>query len=137
MRDSPHATPCSDVHDRRVKPRILLVDDHPPFVSAASSLLVAAGWDVVGWAGDGAAALAAVEQLRPEVVLLDVQLPDLDGFDVARALAALDDPPSVVLVSVRAASDYGEAVGRSGVRGFIEKSSFSVRALGDLLAGAP
>src|SRR5438105_2788065 len=78
---------------------VLIVDDHPSFRATARALLQAEGFDVVGEAEDGASALALVAELRPDVVLLDVQLPDLDGFEVAQRLGA--DGPAVVLVSSR------------------------------------
>ena len=87
--------------------RVLIVDDHAPFRALARRLLTADGFDIVGEAADGASAIDAARALRPDVVLLDVQLPDVDGFRVAEALN--DDPPSpaVVLVSSRSGSDYG------------------------------
>jgi DNA-binding NarL/FixJ family response regulator len=66
---------------------VVIVDDHAPFRSVARDLLAAEGYDVIGEAADGASALEAVRELRPSVVLLDVQLPDSNGFDVAEALA--------------------------------------------------
>ena len=86
---------------------VLIVDDHGGFRESARALLEAEGFTVVGCAADGAAALAAVQRLRPEVVLLDVQLPDLDGFAVAEQLAAVPGPPRVVLISSRDAAAYG------------------------------
>jgi DNA-binding NarL/FixJ family response regulator len=72
---------------------VLIVDDHDGFRSSARALLEAEGFDVVGEAGDAASALAAAARLRPEVVLLDIQLPGIDGFEVAARLAATPDPP--------------------------------------------
>ena len=87
--------------DQGVRTTVLIVDDHDDFRESASALLEAEGFAVVGAAADGAEAIAAVERLRPQVVLLDIQLPDLDGFAVAERLAMGPDPPSVVLVSSR------------------------------------
>ena len=84
-----------------MRTRVLIVDDHDGFRASARALLEAEGFAVVGEAADGIGALAAVERLRPDVVLLDVQLPDLDGFAVAERLAAAPDPPRVVLISSR------------------------------------
>jgi DNA-binding NarL/FixJ family response regulator len=81
--------------------RVLIVDDHARFRALARLLLVADGFDVVGEAGDGAQALVAARALHPDVVLLDVQLPDEDGFAVAGTLAARRPAPAVVLVSSR------------------------------------
>ena len=112
---------------------VLIVDDHPSFRATARALLEVEGYEVVGEAGDGGEAVAAVERLRPEIVLLDVQLPDVDGFEVAARLRALDRPPSVVLTSSRDGSDFGSLIERSGVRGFVPKGELSGAALAALL----
>ena len=88
---------------------------------------------MVGEAQDGASGLAAASAMRPAVVLLDVQLPDLDGFDVAALLTSQDDGPAVVLTSSRDGSEFGEMVARSGARGFIPKDELSGPALEALL----
>jgi DNA-binding NarL/FixJ family response regulator len=113
--------------------RILLVDDHPLTRSALAGLLVQHGFDVVGEAADGAAALLEAGRLRPEVVLLDVQLPDIDGFDVAARLTGDDDSPTVILVSSRDGSDFGPLVSRSGARGFVPKAELSGDRVQELL----
>ena len=106
-------------------PRVLIVDDHPSFRASARVLLEAEGFDVVGEAADGQAAIAEAGRLQPEVVLLDVQLPDIDGFDVAARLTGADDAPAVILVSSRDGSDFGPLVTRSGARGFVPKAELS------------
>ena len=88
---------------------------------------------MVGEAQDGASGLAAASAMRPAVVLLDVQLPDLDGFDVAALLTSQDDGPAVVLTSSRDGSEFGEMVARSGARGFIPKDELSGPALEALI----
>jgi DNA-binding NarL/FixJ family response regulator len=113
--------------------RVLVVDDHPSFRRCASTLLAAEGFEVVGEAGDGASALAAAERLEPELVLLDVQLPDLDGFQVASRLLARDPAVRIVLVSSRDRSSYGPLIEESGARGFISKGDLSGEALERLL----
>ena len=113
--------------------RVLIVDDHAPFRALARMLLVADGFDVVGEAGDGAVALTRVRDLRPDVVLLDVQLPGVDGFGVAEALAGQPAPPVVVLVSSRSRTDYGHRVAASVARGFIAKAELSGDALRSVL----
>ncbi len=116
-------------------PRVLIVDDHAPFRSLARRLLVAGGFSVVGEAVDGSGALAAVRDLAPDVVLLDVQLPDLDGFAVAEALAGEPAAPVVVLVSSRALLDYGHRVDASTARGFIAKADLSGETLLRVISG--
>ena len=116
-------------------PRVLIVDDHAAFRSFAHRVLVADGLAVIGEAADGAAAIAAAPELRPDVVLLDVQLPDMDGFAVAEVLAAQDVPPAVVLVSSRSRADYGSLVDASSAVGFIAKSALSGDLVRALLAG--
>jgi DNA-binding NarL/FixJ family response regulator len=115
--------------------RVLIVDDHAAFRSFARRILVADGLVVVGEAADGAAAIATAPELRPDVVLLDVQLPDMDGFAVAEALAELDEAPAVVLVSSRSRADYGSLVDTSRAVGFIAKAMLSGDLVRRLLAG--
>jgi DNA-binding NarL/FixJ family response regulator len=114
-------------------PTVLIVDDHPGFRSLARALLESEGFTVVGEAEDGATAIAAVEALRPAVVLLDVQLPDLDGFEVAERLASRAGAPLVVLVSTRTAAAYGLRLETTSARGFISKTSLSGAALAALV----
>lgn len=114
---------------------VLVVDDHADFRSAARALLEAEGFEVVGQAATGADALAANARLRPDVVLLDIRLPDTDGLAVAELLAGLDEPPDVVLVSSRNASVYGVRLRSSPARGFLVKGDLSGDALRRLLPG--
>ncbi len=112
---------------------ILIVDDHPSFRASARMLLEAEGFDVIGEAEDGASALRAVEELRPDVVLLDVQLPDIDGLEVAARLSENGSGPAIVLTSSRDLADLGLVRDRSPVRGFIPKAELSGAALEALL----
>ena len=112
---------------------ILIVDDYATFRASARSLLEAEGFDVVGEAENGVSALKLAKELEPEVVLLDVQLPDFDGFAVAAALTANGSAPAVVLTSSRDADDFGELVAASGARGFVPKAELSGAALSALL----
>jgi DNA-binding NarL/FixJ family response regulator len=119
--------------DRAMRRTVLIVDDHQAFRDSAAALLEQEGFDVVGQAADGPQAVAAVERLKPEVVLLDIQLPDLDGFAVAERLAALPEAPRVVLISSRDASAYGHRLGEAPARGFITKRELSGRVLAALV----
>lgn len=115
------------------RPSILVVDDHAGFRASARLLLESQGFSVVGEAGDGASALAEVERLQPAVVLLDVQLPDIDGFEVAERIAAGENAPEVVLVSSRDRQDFGPLIDAAPVLGFLGKSDLSAQSLMELL----
>jgi DNA-binding NarL/FixJ family response regulator len=113
---------------------VLIVDDHPSFRASARAVLEAEGFDVIGEAVDGASGTQAIERLRPDVVLLDVQLPDIDGFEVCEGCSERNGyHPKIVLVSSRDASDYGDLIAESGARGFIPKAELSGEALAALV----
>ncbi|HKE80375.1 MAG TPA: response regulator transcription factor [Solirubrobacteraceae bacterium] len=115
---------------------VLIVDDHARFRGFARRLLEAGGYTVVGEAGDGESALSAVCELRPQLVLLDIVLPDTDGFAVAERLAGHCAAPVVVLTSSREAADFGGRLVSSPARGFIHKDDLSSAALA-AVAGEP
>jgi DNA-binding NarL/FixJ family response regulator len=104
---------------------VLIVDDHAGFRAHARALLASDGFEIVAEAAEGRAARDLAGRFHPAVVLLDVQLPDIDGFTVAREL--IDGPYDavVVLVSTRDAADYGRRLADSGAAGFISKSRLS------------
>jgi DNA-binding NarL/FixJ family response regulator len=113
---------------------VLIVDDHPSFRRSARSLLESEGYVVVGEAANGAEALSRAIELRPDLVLLDVQLPDANGFDIAAKLRSRNgNTPTVVLTSSRDASDFGSMVEDSGAAGFIPKAELSGAALARLI----
>ena len=114
---------------------MLIVDDHQSFRGLARRLVEEIGFDVVGEASSGEEALLEERRLRPDIVLLDIQLPDLDGFAVASSLRSVPAAPTVVLVSTRDASDYGPRVRESGALGFISKAELSATSLAALLRG--
>ena len=113
--------------------RVLIVDDHPSFRATARVLLEAEGFDVVGEAADGASALTEAGRLQPEVVLLDVQLPDIDGFDVCQQITAHMGHPVVIMTSSRDSSDFGPLVSTSGACGFVPKAELSGERVQELL----
>jgi DNA-binding NarL/FixJ family response regulator len=110
---------------------LLIVDDHEGFRSWAREVLADEGFDVVGVAGDGRTAIELAEQLAPDVVLLDIQLPDLDGFAVAQRLGGAT---RVVLTSGRAPEDFGGRLA-GGSHDFLRKEDLSGAALEAVLAG--
>lgn len=112
---------------------VLIVDDHAAFRRTARTLLEVEGFDVVGEAEDGRSALECVASLRPDIVLVDVQLPDMDGFEVAKRLASNGYSPHVVLISSRDAYEFGNLVADSSARGFIPKAELSGRRLAALV----
>jgi DNA-binding NarL/FixJ family response regulator len=112
---------------------VLIVDDHQGFRAGARALLEADGFDVVGEASDGETAMEEARRLGPSVVLLDVQLPGIDGFAVAERLAAFPRPPAVVLISSRGERDYRARLAATRARGFITKEEFSGECLAALL----
>lgn len=118
-----------------VNPSLLIVDDHERFRGFAMTLLGAEGFDVTGEAPDGESALLEIDRLRPDVVLLDVQLPGIDGFEVARVLSDQPSPPAVVLTSSRDAADYGARLTNAPILGFIPKHELSGAALSAIIAG--
>ena len=108
---------------------VLIVDDHARFRRSARALLEFEGFEVVGEAATGAEAVALAADLAPQTLLLDVQLPDLDGFEVAARLRAASPPPEIVFVSNRDPADYRARAAASGARGFIAKGGFSAETL--------
>ena len=115
--------------------QVLIVDDHAAFRASARTLLELDGFDVIGEATDGASALALARELNPEVVLLDVALPDTSGFDVAEELA--DGRSKVILTSSRTQTDLGRRVRQCGAVGFVPKDELSGAAINMLLDEAP
>jgi DNA-binding NarL/FixJ family response regulator len=134
MRASHNAVCELACDDREVRVSVLIVDDHEEFRNSARALLQADGYAVVGEARDGAEAIAEAERLRPEIVLLDIQLPGMDGFAVAERLASWAHPPAVVLISSRDARSYGPRLARAAARGFLSKADLSGEALSSMVS---
>jgi DNA-binding NarL/FixJ family response regulator len=118
-----------------MRPRIVIVDDDPSFLATVRLLLEAEGFVVVGEALNGLDGVAAVLELEPDIVLVDVNLPDIDGFEVVERLADGERAPPVVLTSIRSAADFGDLVERSHAQGFITKAEMSGEALTEILHG--
>ena len=114
--------------------RAVIVDDHSAFRASARRLLEVSGFDVVGEAADGVTGLALARELEPELVLLDIALPELSGFEVAEQLA--DTPSKVILISSRERKDFGRRVRQSGALGFVSKDDLSGEAIAALLGAA-
>ena len=115
---------------RHVRPTVVIVDDHAEFRAAARAVLEAGGFQVIGEAAGAAEAVAVAARLRPQIVLVDIQLPDGDGFAVAEELG---EGPQVVLTSSRDARAYGRRLTSARVRGFIAKRELSGQALAALV----
>jgi DNA-binding NarL/FixJ family response regulator len=127
---------CFNASISAVTRSVLIVDDHPGFRAQARALLVAAGYQVVGEAADGESGVRVARDLSLDVVLLDVQLPDSSGFEMVRLIDGGPDPPAIILISSRDASDYGRRIKRSGALGFICKADLSAGTLAAVLEGA-
>lgn len=131
---SPTMRSGSVSHNHGMARTVLIVDDHPSFRTSARRVLEDAGYDAVGEAPDGASALAAAGELHPAIVLLDILLPDVDGFEIAMRLTSGDNPPAVVLTSSHDRGDFADMIGRSGARGFLPKAELSGPALAALVS---
>ena len=113
---------------------VLIVDDHPSFRAVARMMLETDGFAVVGTEEDGESGVAGALRLEPDVVLLDVELPDIDGFEVAARLRAAGSRAAIVLASSRDRADFGSLVDESGARGFLTKADLSGDAIRSLVA---
>ena len=112
---------------------ILIVDDHPSFRASARVVLESVGVHVSGEAAAGASAVPACFRVQPEVVLLDVQLPDTDGFNVCAEITSHAEHPTVIMTSSRDGSDFGPLVSTSGACGFVPKAELSGERVQELL----
>ena len=113
---------------------ILIVDDHPSFRAVAQMQLETDGFEVVGAAEDGESGVTAALELEPDIVLLDIELPDISGFEVAGRLREAGSRAAIVLTSSRDAGEFGSLVAQSGARGFIDKADLTGDALRDIVA---
>jgi DNA-binding NarL/FixJ family response regulator len=119
--------------NRAMERTVLIVDDHDGFRASARRVLEADGYRVIAEAADGSSGVAAASVSRPDLALVDVQLPDFDGFEVTRRLRESGEAPDIVLISSRDRADFGSLVEASGARGFVSKADLSAAALEALL----
>jgi DNA-binding NarL/FixJ family response regulator len=108
---------------------VVIVDDHPSFRAVARMMLETDGFRVVGVEEDGESGVVGALRLEPDVVLLDVELPDIDGFEVAARLREAGSRAAIVLASSRDRSDFGPRIHESGARGFLTKAELSGDAI--------
>jgi DNA-binding NarL/FixJ family response regulator len=116
-----------------MKRTVLIIDDHAGFRASARRVLEADGYSVIAEAADGTSGVTAAAESRPDLALVDVQLPDFDGFEVTRRLQESAEPPEIVLISSHERADFGSLVDTSGARGFVSKADLSPAALEALL----
>jgi DNA-binding NarL/FixJ family response regulator len=121
-------------HDQQMEHRVLIVDDNDAFRAAARQLLERAGFSVVAEAGSGAGGVEEAEAHNPDVAIVDVQLPDFDGFEVAARLSKLEPPPQVILTSSLDGADFGALVASSSALGFVPKAELSASLINALLS---
>jgi two-component system, NarL family, nitrate/nitrite response regulator NarL len=126
-------TPSDLCETRPVVPTVVIIDDSDDFLTSAAGMLNEEGFRVVGCLADPTFAVAEVRRLRPSVVLLDIQLPTTDGFELAEALAKIEPRPVVVLISSRDAGAYGVLLRNAPVRGFIAKGDLNGETLGTMV----
>ena len=113
--------------------RVVIVDDQLPFREAVRMVVeMTDGFEVVGEAGNGEEGVALARGLRPDLVLMDVQMPGIDGLEATRRIKELDDPPHVVVMSTHESGDYRETALHAGAHAFIPKSEFGMAALEEL-----
>lgn len=122
------------VRDPRVMAlRCVLVDDNVPFLLTATKLLGRQDIRVVGVAHDGSEGVERAAELRPDVVLVDINLGRESGFDLAERLARSADPPAVIMISSQSGADFADLVEQGSAAGFIDKSALSGDAIRELL----
>jgi len=119
---------CDDVWVRKV--RVLIVDDQPPFRDASRMVVeLADGFEVAGEADNGEKGVDLAFSLQPDLVLMDVQMPGIDGLEATRRIMTLENPPHVLVMSTHESANYEEPALAAGATGFLPKSEFSMDAL--------
>jgi DNA-binding NarL/FixJ family response regulator len=113
----------------RTRPSVLVVDDHAAFRRSVLALLATGGFEVVGEAADGEEAVRMAAATAPQLVLLDIQLPDRDGFAIAEELIRLPVPPVIVLISSHEETVYAAGIAAAPVRAFVPKDRLDCATL--------
>jgi DNA-binding NarL/FixJ family response regulator len=119
-----------------VRVRCVIVDDSPLFLESATDLLEREGLEVVGVASNSAEAIRLLEELRPDVTLVDIDLGDEDGFELARRLGENSPPSKIILVSTHSEEDLAHLIATSPAIGFVSKTRLSAQAIRDTLERA-
>lgn len=115
--------------------RVLIVDDQLPFREASRMVVdLTDGFEVVGEAENGEQAVELATSLDPDLVLMDVHMPGIDGLEATRRILAFDDPPHVVVMSTHESGNYEEPALAAGAAGFLAKSAFGMEELEDVWA---
>jgi len=115
---------------------VLIADDHDGFRMSARRMLEREGYEVVGEAVDGTSAIAGAQRFQPDIALVDIQLPDIDGFEVADAIRSAGSAKTILLISTRLRADYGPRLEDSAADGFIEKAELTARAIAAIVGAA-
>ena len=102
------------------RPRLLLADDHAAMREHVARV-VTDGYEVVGVAADGAEAVASYETLRPDIVVLDVEMPGVNGLDAARRIIGIDPEACIIMLSVHEDPEYVDAAMAAGARAYVFK----------------
>jgi len=119
--------------DEHMAVRVLIVDDQPPFRDASRMVVeMTDGFEVAGEAINGEQAIEMTERLKPDLVLMDVQMPGIDGIEATRQIAELSDAPRIVVMSTHESGDYADTAVAAGAAAFIPKSEFGMDALEEL-----
>lgn len=113
--------------------RVLIVDDQLPFREASRMVVeLSDGFEVIAEATTGLEAVELASTLRPDLVLMDVQMPGIDGIEATRRICAIDDPPVVIVMSTHESGDYDSAAVAAGALGFLPKSQFGMSTLTEM-----
>jgi two-component system, NarL family, nitrate/nitrite response regulator NarL len=117
--------------------RVLIADDHRLFAEALEAVLsMEERIEIVGCAADGSEAVALAQQLRPDVVALDISMPVMDGFEAAAQISRLDRPPAILMLTGSNAPEDLERARRAGARGYVTKDTIAASLVDAIIAAA-